>query len=115
MLDVTRLLQAIERGDGSAAEKLLPLVYQDLRRLAALRMAREAPGHSFAVEPPHDAGVALAKTASSTVETPPGYRWVSRPWRTLPNGRRAYAALHGEGAFRSLAPVSSHLREPRKH
>jgi YjbE family integral membrane protein len=84
-------------------------------RQAAATNTREAPGHSFAVEPPHDAGVALAKTESSPVDTPPGYRWVSRPWRTLPNGRRAYAALHGEGAFRSLAPVSSHLREPRKH
>ncbi len=47
MADVTRLLQAIEEGDGSAAEELLPLVYEDLRRLAALRMAAESPGHTL--------------------------------------------------------------------
>jgi len=46
-------------------------------------------------------------------DPPVGYRWVSRPWRTLPDGHRDYAALHGEQAYRSLAPVSSHVRPPR--
>jgi hypothetical protein len=44
MAVVTRLLQAIEEGDGSAAEALLPLVHEDLQRLAASRMAAESPG-----------------------------------------------------------------------
>lgn len=47
MVEVTRLLQAIEHGDGAAADQLLPLVYEDLRRLASLRMAAEAPGHTL--------------------------------------------------------------------
>jgi RNA polymerase sigma factor (TIGR02999 family) len=47
MSDVTRILSAIEGGDLQAAEKLLPLVYQELRRLAARRLDREAPGQSL--------------------------------------------------------------------
>jgi RNA polymerase sigma factor (TIGR02999 family) len=47
MSDVTRMLWAIERGDGRAAERLLPLVYDELRRLAAQRLSREAPGQTL--------------------------------------------------------------------
>ena len=47
MNDVTRILTAIERGDGQAAEQLLPLVYDELRNLAAARMAAENPGHTL--------------------------------------------------------------------
>jgi RNA polymerase sigma factor (TIGR02999 family) len=45
MSDVTRILSQIESGDSSAAETLLPLIYDELRRLAAARMAREKAGH----------------------------------------------------------------------
>src|SRR5262245_66239117 len=47
MSDVTQILQAIEQGDAKAANELLPLVYQELRRLAAHKMANEAPGHTL--------------------------------------------------------------------
>jgi RNA polymerase sigma factor (TIGR02999 family) len=47
MSDVTRLLCAIDQGDPRAAEQLLPLVYGELRRLAATKMAREAPGQTL--------------------------------------------------------------------
>jgi len=47
MSDVTHLLHAIERGDPKAAEELLPLVYDELRRVAAAKMARENPGHTL--------------------------------------------------------------------
>jgi len=47
MSDVTRILSQIESGDPSAAEKLLPLVYDELRRLAAARLAEEAPGQTL--------------------------------------------------------------------
>ena len=47
MNDVTQILSAIEQGDLGAAEKLLPLVYKELRTLASLRLAREAPGQSL--------------------------------------------------------------------
>jgi RNA polymerase sigma factor (TIGR02999 family) len=44
MNEVTRILSAIDRGDPRAAEELLPLVYEELRKLAAHKLAREAPG-----------------------------------------------------------------------
>lgn len=47
MSDVTRILSAIEQGDPQAAEQLLPLVYEELRRLAAQRMAAENPGQTL--------------------------------------------------------------------
>src|ERR1700704_687169 len=47
MSDVTRILSAIERGDPHAAEQLLPLVYDELRKLAAERMAQERPGQTL--------------------------------------------------------------------
>ena len=47
MSDVTRILEAMERGSGEAAEQLLPLVYAELRRLAAHKMAQENPGHTL--------------------------------------------------------------------
>ncbi len=45
--DVTRLLHAAEHGDARAATELLPLVYEELRRLAAAKMARENSGHTL--------------------------------------------------------------------
>jgi RNA polymerase sigma factor (TIGR02999 family) len=47
MSEVTRILSAIEQGDLHAAEQLLPLVYDELRQLAAQKMAQEAPGHTL--------------------------------------------------------------------
>jgi RNA polymerase sigma factor (TIGR02999 family) len=47
MSDVTRILSQIDSGDASAAEQLLPLVYDELRKLAAQRLAQEQPGHTL--------------------------------------------------------------------
>ncbi len=47
MTDVTRILSAIEQGDPSAAEQLLPLVYDELRKLAAAKMVQEKPGQTL--------------------------------------------------------------------
>ncbi len=47
MHEVTRVLSAIEQGDPQAAEQLLPLVYDELRRLAAERLAQEKPGQTL--------------------------------------------------------------------
>src|SRR5437016_11065714 len=47
MNDVTRILSAIEQGDPRAAEQLLPLVYDELRKLAVERMAQEKPGQTL--------------------------------------------------------------------
>ena len=47
MSDVTQILQRVERGDGKAAEELLPVVYEELRKLAASKMANEAAGNTL--------------------------------------------------------------------
>jgi RNA polymerase sigma factor (TIGR02999 family) len=47
MSEVTRILSAIEQGDPSAADKLLPLVYDELRKLAAQKLAHESPGQTL--------------------------------------------------------------------
>jgi RNA polymerase sigma factor (TIGR02999 family) len=47
MNDVTQVLEAIGRGEGKVSEDLLPLIYEELRRFAAARMAREAAGHTL--------------------------------------------------------------------
>jgi RNA polymerase sigma factor (TIGR02999 family) len=47
MSDVTRLLHSIEKGDPSAVDQLLPVVYDELRRLAARKLAREKPGQTL--------------------------------------------------------------------
>src|SRR5271167_4612024 len=47
MSDVTQILSAIEQGEPKAAEQLLPLVYDELRRLAARKLAQEKPGQTL--------------------------------------------------------------------
>jgi RNA polymerase sigma factor (TIGR02999 family) len=47
MTDVTRILSAIDQGDAQAAEQLLPLVYDELRRLAAQKLSHEKPGQTL--------------------------------------------------------------------
>ena len=47
MNDVTRILSAIEQGDAGAADQLLPLVYEELKKLAARRLAQEKPGQTL--------------------------------------------------------------------
>jgi len=47
MTEVTRILTAIEAGDAKASEELLPLVYQELRRLAARQLSHENPGQTL--------------------------------------------------------------------
>jgi RNA polymerase sigma factor (TIGR02999 family) len=66
MNDVTRVLSAIEQGDPQASEQLLPLVYDELRRLAAQKMAREAPGQTLeATALVHEAYLRLVDTAKA--------------------------------------------------
>jgi RNA polymerase sigma factor (TIGR02999 family) len=63
MSEVTRILTAIEAGDQVASEKLLPLVYDELRRLAAVKMAQERPGQTLqATALVHEAYIRLVDT-----------------------------------------------------
>jgi RNA polymerase sigma factor (TIGR02999 family) len=72
MSDVTQILSQIEEGDGQAAEKLLPLVYEELRKLAAQKMAQEKPGQTLqATALVHEAYVRL-------VDVDKAQRWNSR-------------------------------------
>jgi hypothetical protein len=47
MTEVNRILSAIDQGDAQAAEQLLPLVYDELRRLATQKLSHEKPGHTL--------------------------------------------------------------------
>jgi RNA polymerase sigma factor (TIGR02999 family) len=72
MSEVTQILSAIEQGDPNATQRLLPLVYDELRRLAAQKMGHEAPGQTLqATALVHEAYVRLVD-----VETP--QHWNSR-------------------------------------
>ena len=60
MSDVTRILEAVQQGDPKAAEELLPLVYEELRKLAAHKMAQQPPGQTLqATALVHDAWLKL--------------------------------------------------------
>jgi RNA polymerase sigma factor (TIGR02999 family) len=72
MSDVTQILSQIEDGDGEAAEQLLPLVYDELRKLAAAKMAQEKPGQTLqATALVHEAYLRL-------VDVEKAQRWNSR-------------------------------------
>ena len=72
MNDVTRILSAIDQGDLQAAEQLLPLVYDELRKLAARRLAHEAPGQTLqATALVHEAYLRL-------IDNEPAQPWNSR-------------------------------------
>src|SRR5262245_59005484 len=65
MSEVTQVLSAIEQGDASAAERLLPLVYDELRKLAAEKIAQEKPGQTLqATALVHEAYLRLVDTAT---------------------------------------------------
>jgi RNA polymerase sigma factor (TIGR02999 family) len=87
MADVTRILSQIESGDPSAAEKLLPLVYQELRKLAAAKLSQEKPGQTL--QPTvlvHEAYLRLVDVAQP------------QPW----NGRGHFFAAAAEAMRRIL-------------
>src|SRR5436305_13999627 len=64
MSDVSRVLSAVEKGDASAVEQLLPLVYDELRKLAAAQMAQEKPGQTLdATALVHEAWIRLVPDA----------------------------------------------------
>src|SRR5713226_1676242 len=66
MSDVTRILNAIDGGDPQAASQLLPIVYSELRRLAAQKLAREAPGQTLdATALVHEAYLRLVASGES--------------------------------------------------
>jgi RNA polymerase sigma factor (TIGR02999 family) len=99
MGDVTQILNAIEQGDPEAAEQLLPLVYDELRRLAARRLARETPGQTL--QPTalvHEAYLRLVNVDHAL------------PWA----GRRHFFAAAAEAMRRILVDRSRRRRRQRR-
>jgi len=95
--DLTRLLERIEQGESSAAEELLPLVYDELRKLAAHRMANEPPGQPLqATALVHEAWLRLVGSG-----TP---RW---------NGRGHFFAAAAEAMRRILVENARRKRRVR--
>ncbi len=73
MHEVTQILQAFNRGDPQAAEKLLSLVYDELRKLAALRLAQEKPGQTLqATALVHEAYIRLVDVPKAATVGQPG-------------------------------------------
>lgn len=67
MSDITQILQAIDRGDDRASEELFPLIYDELRHLAAARMAHEQPGQTLqATAVVHEAWLRLVSDGNRT-------------------------------------------------
>jgi len=102
MAEVTLLLNAIEEGDPRAAEKLLPLVYDDLRRLAAIKMAAEGPGQTIgATALVHEAWIRLAGQGSQGFQNRRHYFAVAAEAMRrilIDRARRKKRQKRGEGA-----------------
>jgi RNA polymerase sigma factor (TIGR02999 family) len=76
MTEVTRILSAIDQGDPQAAEQLLPLVYDELRKLAAAKLAQEQPGQTLqATALVHEAYLRLVGSDQAAA---PGQHWDGR-------------------------------------
>src|SRR5262245_40997937 len=98
MSEVTRVLSAIERGDPQAAEQLLPLVYDELRKLAAQRLAQEKPGQTLqATALVHEAYLRL-------VDSERGQEW---------NSRGHFFAAAAEAMRRILVDNARRKRRPK--
>ena len=70
MSDVTQILNAIQKGDPQAAAQLLPMVYDELRKLAAQKMAQETPGQTLqATALVHEAYLRLVGAGNDGKET----------------------------------------------
>jgi RNA polymerase sigma factor (TIGR02999 family) len=78
MSDVTRILTQIQQGDAAATEQLLPLVYDELRRLAARKLAREKPGQTLdATALVHEAYLRLVEPGATDAARDGGRDWAN--------------------------------------
>lgn len=103
MNDVTRILSAIEQGDPHAAAQLLPLVYNELRKLAANKLAHETPGQTLqATALVHEAYLRLV--ASEGCEAPDHQHW---------DGRAHFFAAAAEAMRRILIDNARRKRRPK--
>jgi RNA polymerase sigma factor (TIGR02999 family) len=105
MSEVTRILSAIEDGDSHAASQLLPLVYADLRKLAARKLAQEKPGQTL------DATALVHEAYLRLVEGPQRHQGIQPPkW----NSRGHFFAAAAE-AMRRILVENARLKGRLKH
>jgi RNA polymerase sigma factor (TIGR02999 family) len=109
MTDVTQILSAIEEGDSHAAEQLLPLVYDELRKLAAQKLAREKPGQTLeATALVHEAYLRLVGSESPRLYRDRGHFFAaaSTAMRRIlvDQARRKCSRKRGGGAEREELP-----------
>lgn len=112
MSNVTQILGRIESGDPSAAEQLLPLVYEELRKLAAIRLAGEKPGQTLqATALVHDAYLRLVDGQQAQHWNNRGHFLLPRPQPCggflLTSRRKKAEKRGGEGCRLSLEAVDS--------
>jgi RNA polymerase sigma factor (TIGR02999 family) len=109
MTDVTYILSQIEEGDPSAAEQLLPLVYDELRKLAAARLAQEKPGQTLqATALVHDAYIRLVNVEKAQHWNSRGHFFAAAAEAMrrilVENARRKGRVRHGQGQKRVELP-----------
>ncbi len=120
MSEVTRILSAIESGDPAAAEQLLPLVYDELRKLAAAKLAQEKPGQTL------DATALVHEAYLRLVKLDAGQPWNSRGHFFAAAGlamrrilveqaRRKRRVRHGGGRQRVDLAAALDIAEPDAH
>lgn len=105
MSDVTRILSQIEPGDPSAADELLPLVYEELRKLAAAKLAQEKPGQTLqATALVHEAYVRLVGAADAERWDHRGHFFAAAATAMrrilIERARRKQRKIHGGGRQR---------------
>jgi RNA polymerase sigma factor (TIGR02999 family) len=110
MSEVTRILSAIEQGDPSAAEQLLPLVYDELRKLAAQRLAQEKPGQTLqATALVHEAYLRLVDADKAQAWNSRGHFFAAAAEAMrrilVEQARRKQADKHGGGRLRVDLPA----------
>lgn len=118
MADVTRILSQIEHGDPGASEKLLPLVYDELRKLAAVRLSRESPDQTLqATALVHEAYLRLVGRAKPQQWDSRGHFFAAAAEAMrrilIDQARRKNAERHGGGLQRhALEHVEIEAPEP---
>jgi RNA polymerase sigma factor (TIGR02999 family) len=117
MSEVTRILSAIDQGDPHAAEQLLPLVYDELRKLAAQKLAQEKPGQTLeATALVHEAYLRLVDVSQASHWDSRGHFFAAAAEAMrrilVENARRKCAIKHG-GQRRRLDIELDRLEQPR--
>ena len=120
MSEVTRILSAIDQGDPQAAEQLLPLVYDELRKLAARKLAQEKPGQTLAATAlVHEAYLRLVDNEKAQHWDSRGHFFAAAAEAMrrilVENARRKDRSKHGGGLIRHDLAAAEQIAEPEVH